>query len=109
LKDIFILGGPNGAGKTTAARVLLPEFLREREFLNADEIGGIDPLKMTSRKLLDSVDRALDQVERRLKSGELDGSGRFYSDDQLARGAASSDVKNRHPKKPEPKAEEPAA
>ncbi len=37
-KDIFILGGPNGAGKTTAARVLLPDFLRENEFLNADEI-----------------------------------------------------------------------
>lgn len=37
-KEIFILGGPNGAGKTTAARVLLPGFLREYEFLNADEI-----------------------------------------------------------------------
>ena len=37
-KDIFILGGPNGAGKTTAARVLLPEFIVEHEFLNADEI-----------------------------------------------------------------------
>lgn len=37
-KDIFILGGPNGAGKTTAARVLLPEFLHDYEFLNADEI-----------------------------------------------------------------------
>jgi len=37
-KDIFILGGPNGAGKTTAARVLLPAFLNEHEFLNADEI-----------------------------------------------------------------------
>jgi predicted ABC-type ATPase len=37
-KDIFILGGPNGAGKTTAARILLTDFLREHEFLNADEI-----------------------------------------------------------------------
>jgi predicted ABC-type ATPase len=37
-RDIFIIGGPNGAGKTTAARVLLPEFLHERLFLNADDI-----------------------------------------------------------------------
>jgi predicted ABC-type ATPase len=38
MKEIVLLGGPNGAGKTTAARVLLPEFLRLGEFLNADEI-----------------------------------------------------------------------
>jgi predicted ABC-type ATPase len=38
VKNVFILGGPNGAGKTTAARVLLPDFLRESKFLNADEI-----------------------------------------------------------------------
>jgi predicted ABC-type ATPase len=38
LKEIVILGGPNGAGKTTVARVLLPEFLRLHDFLNADEI-----------------------------------------------------------------------
>ena len=38
MKEIVILGGPNGAGKTTAARVLLPEFFRMDEFLNADEI-----------------------------------------------------------------------
>jgi predicted ABC-type ATPase len=38
VKDIVILGGPNGAGKTTTASVLLPEFLRLNDFLNADEI-----------------------------------------------------------------------
>lgn len=44
LKDIVILGGPNGAGKTTAAQVLLPEELRMREFVNADEIArGLSP------------------------------------------------------------------
>lgn len=41
MKDIFILGGPNGAGKTTAANVLLPEKLRLRAFLNADEIARV--------------------------------------------------------------------
>ena len=38
MKEIVILGGPNGAGKTTTARILLSDFLREHEFLNADEI-----------------------------------------------------------------------
>lgn len=38
MKEIVIIGGPNGAGKTTAARVLLSDFFRLHEFLNADEI-----------------------------------------------------------------------
>jgi predicted ABC-type ATPase len=38
VKDIVILGGSNGAGKTTAARIMLPEFFRLHEYLNADEI-----------------------------------------------------------------------
>jgi hypothetical protein len=47
VKDIFILGGPNGAGKTTAAQVLLPEALRTREFVNADEIArGLSPFNV---------------------------------------------------------------
>lgn len=37
MRDILLLGGPNGAGKTTTARVLIPEFLKLHEFLNADE------------------------------------------------------------------------
>jgi predicted ABC-type ATPase len=42
--DIVVLGGPNGAGKTTAARVVLPEQLDIREFVNADEIArGLSP------------------------------------------------------------------
>ena len=38
MKEIVIIGGPNGAGKTTAARVILADFFRIHEFLNADEI-----------------------------------------------------------------------
>lgn len=66
-------------------------------------------MKMTSRQLLDSVDDRLGEVERRLKSGELDGSGRFYTDEELAKGAATGGMKKREPKKPEPKAHKPAA
>jgi predicted ABC-type ATPase len=44
VKDIVVLAGPNGAGKTTAARVLVPEKLEIREFVNADEIArGLSP------------------------------------------------------------------
>jgi predicted ABC-type ATPase len=38
MNNIFILGGPNGAGQTTASKILLPEALHLRAFLNADEI-----------------------------------------------------------------------
>jgi hypothetical protein len=46
-------------------------------------------MEMTSRQLLDAVDQALEEVSRRLESGELDGSGRYYTDAELAAGAAT--------------------
>ena len=46
-------------------------------------------MEMTSRQRLDSVDQALAEVARRLESGEIDGSGRYYSDAELAAGAAT--------------------
>jgi hypothetical protein len=45
-------------------------------------------VEMTSRQMLDAVDKALSEVSRRLASGELDQSGRYYSDAELAAGAA---------------------
>ncbi|MGA3373594.1 MAG: hypothetical protein ABSC48_17740 [Terracidiphilus sp.] len=48
--------------------------------------------EMTSRQMLDAVDRALAEVSRRLASGELDGSGRYYTDEELAAGAATEGV-----------------
>ena len=59
---------------------------------------------MTSQEMFDAVHRALDEVDRRLASGELDGSGRFFTDEELAAGAATG-----RSKKPESKAESPAA
>ncbi|MGO8759139.1 MAG: hypothetical protein ACLQG3_13535 [Terracidiphilus sp.] len=56
---------------------------------------------MTSRQLLDSVDKALAEVDRRLASGELDGSGRFWTDEELAAGAATGDLKKPARKKSE--------
>jgi hypothetical protein len=46
-------------------------------------------MEMTSRQKLDAIDQALAEVSRRLASGELDQSGRFYTDEELAAGAAT--------------------
>ena len=46
-------------------------------------------MEMTSRQILDGLHEALKEVDRRLASGELDGSGRFYTDEELAAGAAT--------------------
>ncbi len=55
-------------------------------------------MEMTSRQKLDAVNQALAEVSRRLASGELDGSGRYYTDEELAAGAATGG--KRTPAKP---------
>ena len=37
---VHVMAGPNGAGTTTFATELLPNFVRCREFLNADLIAA---------------------------------------------------------------------
>jgi hypothetical protein len=46
-------------------------------------------MEMTSRQMLDAVDQALAEVSRRLESGELNESGRYYTDEELAADAAT--------------------
>lgn len=60
--------------------------------------------EMSSQEWHDSVRLALDEVSRRLESGELDGSGRFYTDEELAAGAATG-----RPREQEKPAKAPAA
>jgi predicted ABC-type ATPase len=44
MPNLFIIAGSNGSGKTTTAMTLLPQYLRVREFVNADEIArGLSP------------------------------------------------------------------
>jgi SAM-dependent methyltransferase len=50
---------------------------------------------MTSAELRGAIDRALAEVPRRLASGELDGSGRFYTDEELAAGAATGKLQKK--------------
>jgi hypothetical protein len=44
---------------------------------------------LTSSELHETIHQALAEVSRRLESGELDGSGRYYTDEELAAGAAT--------------------
>ena len=43
---------------------------------------------MSSKTIFEAVDSGMAEVARRLESGELDGSGRYYTDEELAAGAA---------------------
>jgi hypothetical protein len=54
---------------------------------------------MTSKDLHEAIRQALAEVSRRLASGELDGSGRYYTDAELAEGAATGG--KRTPAKPQ--------
>ncbi|MBK9152110.1 MAG: zeta toxin family protein [Saprospiraceae bacterium] len=45
-KYLYIIAGCNGAGKTTASYTILPDILKVREFVNADEIAkGLSPFQ----------------------------------------------------------------
>ena len=48
--------------------------------------------EMSSQEWHEAVRPGLDEVERRLASGELDGSGRYYTDEELAAGAATGGI-----------------
>jgi hypothetical protein len=59
---------------------------------------------LNSQELHRAMDEALAEVRRQAASGELDGSGRFYTDAELAAGAATGESKP-----PQKHAEDPAA
>jgi hypothetical protein len=61
--------------------------------------------ELTSDEWHEAVHSALDEVDRRLASGELDQSGRFYTDEELREAASTG----RFVKKPQKKSQEPAA
>lgn len=45
-RSIYIIAGCNGAGKTTASFTILPEIIKCKEFVNADEIAkGLSPFQ----------------------------------------------------------------
>jgi hypothetical protein len=48
--------------------------------------------KLNSDELHEVIHRALDEVDRQLASGKLDGSGRYYTAEELAAGAATGTI-----------------
>lgn len=49
---VYVIAGPNGAGKTTFASTFLPDFVKCREFLNADLIAaGLSPFAPETQDL----------------------------------------------------------
>jgi predicted ABC-type ATPase len=49
---VYVIAGPNGAGKTTFASQFLPDFVKCREFLNADLIAaGLSPFAPETQNL----------------------------------------------------------
>lgn len=66
MKTLYIIAGCNGAGKTTASYTILPEILKCKEFVNADEIAhGISPFNsenvafQAGRIMLQRIDELL--------------------------------------------------
>lgn len=46
MPNFYIISGCNGAGKTTASYTMLPEMVKCKEFINADEIAkGLSPFQ----------------------------------------------------------------
>lgn len=49
MPKLYIISGCNGAGKTTASYTVLPDLLKCKEFVNADEIArGLSPFNPES-------------------------------------------------------------
>jgi hypothetical protein len=50
---------------------------------------------MSSHEWHKAVRQGLAEVDRKLASGELDGSGRYYTDEELAAGAATGVIEKK--------------
>jgi len=69
-KVLYILGGCNGAGKTTASYSVLPELLKCKEFVNADEIAkGLSPYNPASADVA-AAHLMLERVDALLEGDE---------------------------------------
>ena len=68
--NLYIIAGRNGAGKTTASFTMLPEMLKCREFVNADEIAaGLSPFNPEG-VAIQAGRLMIDRIIHLLKEGE---------------------------------------
>jgi predicted ABC-type ATPase len=70
MPDLYIIAGCNGAGKTTASITVLPEILKCKEFVNADNIAaGLSPFNPENvaleagRIMLQRMNQLIDERE----------------------------------------------
>jgi predicted ABC-type ATPase len=80
---VYVIAGPNGAGKTTFASQFLPDFVKCREFLNADLIAaGLSPFAPETQNLRAGrllLERIGELAQQRADFGfETTLSGRTY-------------------------------
>ncbi len=80
---VYVIAGPNGAGKTTFALQFLPDFVKCREFLNADLIAaGLSPFAPETQNLRAGrllLERIGELAEQQVDFGfETTLSGRTY-------------------------------
>jgi predicted ABC-type ATPase len=80
---VYVIAGPDGAGKTTFASEFLPDFVKCREFLNADLIAaGLSPFARETQNLRAGrllLERIRELAEKRTDFGfETTLSGRTY-------------------------------
>ena len=69
-KNLYIIAGCNGAGKTTASFTILPEILKCKEFVNADEIAkGLSPFQ-PEKVAFEAGRIMLERINILLKSNE---------------------------------------
>lgn len=69
-KHLYIIAGCNGAGKTTASYTILPEIIKCREFVNADEIArGLSPFQ-PEKVAFEAGRIMIDRINELLKENE---------------------------------------
>ena len=69
-KNLYIVSGCNGAGKTTASYTILPQILKCKEFVNADEIArGLSPFQ-PKKVAIEAGKIMLQRVDELLKNNE---------------------------------------
>ena len=69
-KKLYIISGCNGAGKTTASFNILPDLLKCKEFVNADEIArGISPFQ-PEKVSIEAGRLMLKRIDELMNSGQ---------------------------------------
>ncbi|MFH1051495.1 MAG: hypothetical protein V1779_11270 [bacterium] len=71
MPNLYIIAGCNGVGKTTASNTFLPENLKCKEFVNADEIAkGLSPFQPNKVEI--TAGKILFQRIKELSSQKID-------------------------------------